>query len=427
MIFFENHVLVPEKVELLGGSFNKGNYTAKTNIKEKNYSYLLSLCGVNSVEVVEGGKTPNVTIGDVCACGCDLGGYSLHIKITEKGACICGENAEAVSNGVKMLVEILGESDIPCMDIYHTPTVRFRGTHFCIFRPDDGTEKEDTCFEKVKARLEKVALWGYNYVSFEFWGMFPYEKHPYACWPNCYTRAEVRELIDFAIDDLHITPFPTQNLTSHAGWSRIISRKHVVLDQRPDLAEMYIPGGWCFATRNPKTKEFISDLIEDLIKTYRNPPFVHCSCDKCFGFGSTEEDRVVEADVLFAEHLNFLHDEIVKHGSRMVMWADMLYSSMDVKYWKCDKSIVDKLPKDILMDVWTHNDIGDGDWDDIGFFEDKGFETIYSPFLDATGANNMINLCEKKESLGVLQTTWHRPETALTTVRSSAKKMWNNK
>ena len=108
MIFFENHVLVPEKVELLGGSFNKGNYTAKTNIKEKNYSYLLSLCGVNSVEVVEGGKTPNVTIGDVCACGCDLGGYSLHIKITEKGACICGENAEAAHAGIQFEVDGCG-------------------------------------------------------------------------------------------------------------------------------------------------------------------------------------------------------------------------------------------------------------------------------------------------------------------------------
>jgi hypothetical protein len=426
MNFFENEVLVPKKVEMLGGSFKKGSYAAKTNIKEKNYSYLLSLCGVSSVEVVEGGKTPNITIGEVCSCGCDLEGYSYHVRISENGICICGENAEAVSNGVKMVIQIMAKGEIPCMDIYDTPTIRFRGTHFCIFRPDDGTEKEDTCFEKVKERLEKVALWGYNYVSFEFWGMFPYEKHPYACWPNGYTRAEVRELIDFAIDDLHVTPFPTQNLTSHAGWSRIVSRKHVVLDQRPDLAEMYIPGGWCFATRNEKTKTFLRDVIEDLVKTFRNPPMLHCSCDKCFGFGSTEEDRVVEADELFVEHLNFLHDELTKHGVRMVMWADMLYSSMDVKYWKCAPGVAEKLPKDILMNIWTHNDIGNGEWGDVDFFEGLGFETVYSPFLDKAGAANMINLCGKKGSLGILQTTWYCPETALSTVKFSAKKLWNN-
>ena len=174
-------------------------------------------------------------------------------------------------------------------------------------------------------------------------------------------------------------------------------------------------------------KPYLRDIIDDLVKTYRTPPFVHCSCDKCFGFGSTEEERVQPADDLFVNHLHFLHNELESRGVRMAMWSDMLYSSMDVKYWKCDEKVVDRLPNDILMNVWTHKDIGETKWQDVPFFEDKGFQTVYSPFLEKAGAKNMIEQCFENGSLGILQTTWHRPELALPTVVYSGAYMWSGK
>jgi len=119
-----------------------------------------------------------------------------------------------------------------------------------------------------------------------------------------------------------------------------------------------------------------------------------------------------------------LHDELAKRKTRMVMWTDMIYSSLDTKYWKASPQIADRLPKDILMNVWTHNDIGKDRWQDVPFFQDKGFETIYSPFLNKEGANNMIELCLKEGSKGILQTTWHKPQTAMDTVIFSGAKMW---
>ena len=76
------------------------------------------------------------------------------------------------------------------------------------------------------------------------------------------------------------------------------------------------------------------------------------------------------------------------------------------------------------MNVWTHNDIGETKWQDVPFFEDKGFETVYSPFLDKKGAKNMIEQCIENGSLGIVQTTWHRPELALPTVVYSGAYMW---
>jgi hypothetical protein len=424
--------LKPQTISTFQG-FEKLNLKnqAVTNVTEKEYGYLLSLLGCSAPTKITQDGARFLMLGEYDPAlqnGLDLKDGECVLKITKATAAVFGKTYQEVSDGLKMLINMKSDvGEFPIGEYRHSPAIKMRAVHFCVFKPNDGTEKEDTSPEALRARIEKAALCGYNYVFLEFWGMFPYEKRPYAHWENCYTRSDVEKIISFAIDDMHVTPIPVQNLTSHAGWSRISSRQHVVLDQRPDLADMWIPGGWCFATTREDTKEYLRDIIDDLVKTFRNPPILHCSCDKCFGFGSSEEERVHEADDLFVEHLQFLHDELARRGVRMAMWADMLYSSMDVKYWKCSEGTAERLPRDILMNIWTHNDIGDKDWEDISFFEEKGFETVYSPFLDKKGAKNMVEQCLKHKSLGILQTTWHKPVTAMDTVVYTGAYMWGGK
>jgi hypothetical protein len=109
----------------------------------------------------------------------------------------------------------------------------------------------------------------------------------------------------------------------------------------------------------------------------------------------------------------------------MIMWGDMLYSSMDSLTWKTSPTLAEQLPKNILIDVWTHNDIGEY-WADVDFFESLGFQTVYSPFLNRDGIKNMVKMCHDKQSLGIVQTTWHRPETAAPYAEYSATLQWNS-
>ena len=420
---------IPMSMTPCEGSYKvEGNYTLHF-AAQKNYNWLAARCGLSAGSVVDGGRIA-LTVGNVeipTVDGSDKEAYAL--TVSENGVAIAANFEEGLSQGLRMLVNLAEEygGRIPCMTIQDAPKISFRGLHCCIFRPNDGTDKEDSSPEALNTLLENACLAGYNHVFLEFWGTFPYRKHPYACWPDSpYTRESVEALISHIIDDLHMTPLPCQNLTSHAGWSRIASRQHVVLDQRPDLADMWIPGGWCFATENPKTKQFLFDLIDDLCETFRNPPLFHVSSDKCFGFGSTEEDRTKPADALFTTHLCNLNTYLQSKGTRMVMWSDMLYSSMDALYWKPAEGIADTLPKNILIDIWTHNDVG-SHWADIDYFESRGFQTIYSPFLNKDGTNSMIKLCAQKGSLGILQTSWHRPQTALPTILYSGAAQWSGR
>jgi hypothetical protein len=425
-------LIQPKELILKDGTLNK-NAAAPvfTNI-DKDFSYLLELAGFNAkaqnvfydldgVYVIAIGnqdvELDGVEFYDDEEYFMDINGDNLVIASATVGGALLGLKAF-----IRMSEE-LGE--MPQMTIQDYPNISFRSVHTCVFRPDDGSEKEESHPEYIKKMMKTAAISGYNHIFIEFWGMFPYSLD-YAHWPNAYTKEEIEDLVSYAIDKLHITPIPAQNLTSHAGWSRIITRKHTVLDQRPDLEDMYIPGGWCFATENPKTKEFIKTLIDELIEMFRNPPYLHCCCDKCFGFGSTEEDRTMSADVLFAKHISFLNTYLGEKNVRMVMWGDMLYSSMDALYWKCNENTADLLPKNILINIWTHNNPGKN-WQDAAFFEDKGFETVYCPFINEEGIESMVELCHNRGSHGIVQATWHKPQTAVPYVILTGALQWCGK
>lgn len=425
-------LIQPKALELKEGFFKvNADYSVKTNI-DKDFSYLLDLAGFKAKAentFFDFGGVYVIAIGDVEV---DFEGIELcedeeyFMDINEDNIVIASLTAGGALLGLKGFIRMKEElGEMPQMTVQDYPNIPFRAVHTCVFRPDDGSEKEESHPEYIKKMMKTAAISGYNHIFIEFWGMFPYSLD-YAHWPNAYTKDEIKDLVSFAIDKLHITPIPAQNLTSHAGWSRIITRKHTVLDQRPDLEDMYIPGGWCFATENPKTKEFIKLLIDELCETFRNPPYLHCCCDKCFGFGSTEEDRTMSADVLFAKHISFLNSYLSEKNVRMVMWGDMLYSSMDALYWKCNEKTADFIPKNIIINIWTHNNPGKN-WQDAAFFEEKGFETVYSPFINEESIESMVDVCYNRGSHGMVQTTWHRPQTAVPYVILTGALQWCGK
>ena len=411
-------IVKPKKLTLKEGMY-KHNPDAEiiTNV-DVDMSYLLELAGFK-------GEPKKVWCDMEKTCVLSIGKSEIEEKeytfvndeeyildINENDILIVGKTVEGMLLGLKAFIRMSEElGEMPQMFIDDYPNIAFRAVHTCMFRPDDGTEKEESDPAHIKKMMKTAALLGYNNFVIEFWGMFPYSLD-YAHWPNACTKEEIKDLVDFAYDKLHIQPIPDQNLTTHAAWSRIASRKHTVLDQRPDLADMYIPGGWCFATENPKTQDFLRLCMDELLDMFRNPPYLHAGCDKAFGFASTEEDRRTSADVLFAKHISWLNAYLSQRNVKMIMWADMLYCSMDALYWKCREETTDFIPKNILMNIWTHDNPGKN-WYDPEFFESKGFQTIYSPFMNEIGIESMIELCKTRGSHGILQTTWHKPQTAV--------------
>lgn len=436
MSIIEKLLPVPKKIELVKGKFELDKKSeVRTNFDAENeFKFLLNVVGLKTAsgKFEKNDDILRMTIGDGELKSIEAPdneeGYAL--SLNGKFVEIAANTKEGIAFALKTLIKIVTSGEeIPSMIITDYPDVEFRGIQFCIFNPDDGTEKDDTAPEDIKKRIFDAALTGYNIVFLEFWGMFPFVRHPYASWPKAYKMKEVRELVSFIIDDLYMDAIPEQNMTGHAGWSRIISRKHVVLDQRPDLADMWIPGGWCFATEREDTQAYLKDVMEELLEAFRNPKYYHICSDKTFGFGSSDIDRTRPADVLFLNHITRLNTFLQERGVTTVMWHDMVYACTDGLYWKATEGIADMLPKNIVFNVWTHNDPGKY-WPDAKYFEDKGFRTLYSPFNQKDSILNMIMLSNKakrdgKTNMGLIQTTWHRPDGVRDLYIMSGSMQWN--
>lgn len=135
---------------------------------------------------------------------------------------------------------------------------------------------------------------------------------------------------------------------------------------------------------------------------------------------------MTSADILFAKHISFLNTYLAHRNIRMVMWGDMLYCSMDALYWKCSENTANYIPRNVLINIWTHNNPG-RNWQDASFFEDKGFETVYSPFMQEASIESMVEVCRERGSHGIVQTTWHRPQSAVPYVILSGALQWCGK
>lgn len=435
MSIFTKLLPTPKRIETMSGTFTLKKSVVRTNFDASaDFKYLLNMLSLDMAEYSLDIKdeTLRMTIGEgtpeLPKAPDNEEGYTLILN--GEFAEIAANTKEGIAFALKTLIKLVEiKEDIPAVKIVDWPDIEFRGIQFCIFNPDDGTEKDDTNPDDIRKRILRAAMSGYNAIFLEFWGMFPFERHPYAAWPKAYSIEEVKSLVSFIIDDLYMQAIPEQNMTGHAGWSRITSRKHVVLDQRPDLADMWIPGGWCFATEREDTQAYLRDVMEELLIAFRNPKYYHICTDKTFGFGSSDIDRTRPADVLFLNHVTRLNTFLQEKGVTTVMWHDMVYASTDGLYWKATEGIADMLPKNIIFNVWTHNDPGKY-WPEAKYFEEKGFRTLYSPFNQKDSIINMIALSNKakredKPSLGILQTTWHRPELVKDLCAMSGAMQWS--
>ena len=106
-----------------------------TNITDRKYDYLLSLLSLGKAEQVAKNGFSFVMIGNA-KTDIECKENETVISITDSGISVVGQNSDAVSNGVKMLVDmqrIAPEAGaFPLGEFHYTPKMSFRGVHMCV-------------------------------------------------------------------------------------------------------------------------------------------------------------------------------------------------------------------------------------------------------------------------------------------------------
>ncbi|MHA1891092.1 MAG: glycoside hydrolase family 20 zincin-like fold domain-containing protein [Promethearchaeota archaeon] len=149
--------------------------------------------------------------------------------------------------------------------------------------------------------------------------IFHYNKHPnIGLNRGRLEPAEIMELQTYA-KDWFVNIVPGVEMLGHM--------ENILLDPMyMELAEF--PGAQCLDVSNPKTKEFIKDLLSEIVPLFESPIFAPI-CDESMDFGLGKSESHVKKlgyGKALAEWYLFLINEIQKLGKPVVIFAhDIIY------------------------------------------------------------------------------------------------------
>ena len=324
-------------------------------------------------------------------------------------------------------------SILECGSFSDSPGLEFRGIHLCYFR-----ETEEWELEKL---IRLAAYCKFNYAVIEFWGTFPFRKHPEFQWQEKHGNREfIRHLIELS-HELDITLIPQFNCFGHAAGSSVSNGWHVVLDRFPHFAPLFEPDGWTWCLSNPETGNVQRELLEEIFELFGDVPYFHLGFDEAFNAGTCTLCRQSDYPQLLLKHILFLHDILAAHNCKAILWHDM-FLELDAEKWQhnitLDRNtpnpyeILEKLPRDIILADWHYGkpqaDKSGVFWPTADHFAAKGFKVLLCPCVNEEGILTMAEQAADHNLPGLLGTTWVAVSgTAL--LRKiffvTANKMWN--
>ena len=345
-------------------------------------------------------------------------GYKL--DITQESCTITADTVQAVRHALRTIRQ-LWESErgvltsckkqVPCVAIEDYPAIAFRGIHLCWF--------PETPQWEIERQLRLAAYYKFNFAVIESWGVLKFESHPEFCWAEyAVEKSEFRKLIQLG-KELGLTMIPQLNTFGHATCARVCGGKHLLLDQHPEYAPLFEQDGWTWCISNPATRQYLTELAEELMALYENPPYFHIGCDEAY---TPESCSLCMKDYLpkLADHITWFQKLAAKHGAKTLMWHDMLLAAEDPRwdgYIACGHSadghdrLHELLSKDLILCDWQYfypeKDGKEPQWSTSTYLRDLGFPVIVCPWDDPRGGLSLGKMAARENLAGYLQTVWH--------------------
>lgn len=344
--------------------------------------------------------------------------YSL--CVTEQGAAVAGCDYGSLMRGIMCLLmrlEYDGEQFKikPCVQSGEY-SIKNRMIHICVF------PENNLYFIKKLVRLS--ALCQYTHIVIEFWGMLKYDCMKELAWPNAFTKAQAKEIID-ECNELGIKPIPMFNQLGHATASRVIYGKHVVLDQNPKLSHLFTPDGWAWNIHSDKVRALLKNIRAELYELFGECEYMHVGCDEAYYYTRCDEERKK-----LPEFIKYLTDEVVAEGKRPMVWMDMFlehnkFNKKFKAYATCPPDEVEIMqgalnPKTVMVD-WQYK-MTDVPVETLVSLKDNIRDTIGAPWYDEANYRAHVETVKQYGLFGVMLTTWDTLKTHMPTILGCAKR-----
>lgn len=355
-------------------------------------------------------------------------GKEYAIRVDEKGVCVAGSDYPGLMRGFMVLL-----MKIECLKdgfgIRHTHEqsgylLKNRMIHICVFPEND--------LKYIKKLVRLAGLCQYTHIVIEFWGMQQYDCLPELAWPNAFTKAETKALVR-ECRELGMEPVPMFNMLGHAASCRVLSGKHVVLDQNPRYQHLYSPDGWVWNIESPEVRKLLKQVRLELYEVFGQGEYIHIGCDEAYYIS---RDKRLRTEVLPA-YLRELTAEVEKEGRRPMIWMDMLQEKGKFKDCKTtgEAGEVEALraaaAKSSVFVDWQYNCL-DTPIPSLVSLKDCGHDVMGAPWYNAKNYRAHIDTIVENGLFGLMFTTWHTLEQYMPSILACAKRcgavsfVWND-
>ena len=336
-----------------------------------------------------------------------LFGTTSHVvDVLPERIIVSGQTKTDTFYGVQTLRQLIGTRsdsslDVPSVTIRDYPRFSFRGVH--LLAASDALSYISKLIDKVLAPL-KV-----NHIILQT-DKVVWKSHPEVTDPSNYmTQDDVRKLIAIAREH-HITVTPLVQSPGHLEWA---FRNGANLDFAEDPNTPY-----CYCMSNPKSYEFIFDIIDEAIELFGNPEYFHAGRDEFDMRGAYPNDekcKAVGKEKLYIQDTLRIYEHLRSKGCKMMMWGDILLKPGF-------RELVDELPKDILINDW-HYDPRET-YPSVEFFKSRGFQAVGCTWYNPRNIFSFSTYAARQSALGMMQTTWTGFEPAEQVLRKYPEQVY---
>lgn len=314
-------------------------------------------------------------------------GYAL--EVGEDMVLVSGSDQLGTFWGAQSLRQLIRGSmtgtsaTVACLSARDWPQFGYRGVHLLV--SPDGLAYHGKMIERVLSRF-KV-----NQIVFECEHV-AWDSHPEITNPaRAMSKADVRELIRIA-NDHHITVVPLLQSLGHLEYA-FYGKNNLDMAEDPAVPYAYCP-------LNPKSHEFMADLIDETIELFGHPEYMHMGRDEFDmrgRFPFHEECRKIGREQLYIDDMIWNYAYLKARGIKMMVWGDVLLK-------KPYEEKIDQLPKDIVICDWHYGAMEQ--YHSVSYFRDRGFRVIGCTWYNPANLYYFSEDSLRRGAEGMMQTTW---------------------
>lgn len=330
---------------------------------------------------------------------------------------VVGQSVVDTFYGVQTLKQLIrvaedGSLCVPAVGVRDFARFQFRGAHLLASR--DALSFLGKLIENVLAPL-KV-----NHIVLQT-DKIVWKSHPEVTDPNNFmTQEDVKKLIEIARRH-HITVTPLVQSPGHLEWA-FRGGNNLEIAEDPELP-------YCYCMLNPKSYDFIFDIMDEAIELFGHPEYFHAGRDEFDMRGRMpyhDECRKLGKERLYIMDTLKVYEHLRSRGCKVMMWGDLMTK-------QGFRELIDDLPKDTLINDWRYGP--NETYPTVDFYQANDFPVVGCTWYNPRNIYYFSAYAARRGILGMMQTTWtgfhtedivlaNHPEQAYAYVLSAAW-AWN--